>query len=41
MQLSIQAALLNVRNLDRSVEFYQDLVEFVCSLIADITHGAC
>jgi catechol-2,3-dioxygenase len=25
MQLSIQAALLNVRNLDRSVEFYQDV----------------
>ena len=25
MQLSIQAALLNVRNLDRSIEFYQDV----------------
>lgn len=26
MQLSIQAALLNVRNLDRSIEFYQDVL---------------
>jgi catechol-2,3-dioxygenase len=26
MQLSIQAALLNVRNLDKSIEFYQDVL---------------
>jgi catechol 2,3-dioxygenase-like lactoylglutathione lyase family enzyme len=28
MQLSLQASLLNVRNLDRSLEFYHNVFEF-------------
>jgi catechol-2,3-dioxygenase len=35
MELSIQAALLNVRNLDRSIRFYQDVFELTASARAD------
>jgi catechol-2,3-dioxygenase len=35
MELSIQAALLNVRNLDRSIGFYQDVFELTVAARAD------
>ena len=35
MELSIQAALLNVRNLDQSIGFYQDVFELTVSARAD------
>ena len=47
MQLSIQAALLNVRNLNKSIEFYQDVLglrpisreDRVAALMIDETSG--
>ena len=35
MELSIQAALLNVRNLDRSIGFYQDVFELTVTARSD------
>lgn len=35
MELSIQAVLLNVRNLDRSIRFYQDVLELTVAARAD------
>jgi catechol-2,3-dioxygenase len=35
MELSIQAALLNVRNLDRSIGFYHDVFELTVAARAD------